>query len=197
MNQTCAHLYAESCTPFEADRGLRMDIVVEREGVADASTSCMRQYTVNYPAMTRKRGFTCVPPVLIEMDQVLKYLRRERVTTTLALDNHHTRVGYVPFNEARPEPCHYSGGSLRRLCLDGSELIGQLETNMGGGRNRVSVAKTGTCKEPIPHNSLLASQVMISLRVDRYNIEFPEGHARRRRREDGRGFRKKTPSSGV
>ena len=80
----------ESGVPFNADMGPRMDIVIKRGGHRDASTSAFRHKIlfigVQSPTRAPKRGFTCVPEVLTETDQLRSLLRRDSATTTPVLD---------------------------------------------------------------------------------------------------------------
>ena len=77
----------ESGAPFNANRDLRVDIVIERGGLRDASASGFRHKSIliDVTYADPLAGFTCVPEVLTKMDQLLQLLTRESVTTTPAL----------------------------------------------------------------------------------------------------------------
>ena len=76
----------ESGASFNADRNLRMDIVIDRGGLRDATSSEYRSKAilVDVTHTDPKRGSIRGMAALIETDQLPPLLRRENATTTLA-----------------------------------------------------------------------------------------------------------------
>ena len=77
LKQMSVRHQVESGAHSNADRDLRVDTVIERRGLRDASASDFRHKSilvdVTYPEL--KRGFTCVPEVPTKIDQLLQLLR--------------------------------------------------------------------------------------------------------------------------
>ena len=107
--------------PFNADRDLRMDIVIERGDLRDASASDFRHksilidvtYTDPQAGVNLRAGSADPDGSAASTSEAQKR-------------NHHARVGHVSFDERSHKLVTLAVESVGRLGKEGSELIDQL-----------------------------------------------------------------------
>ena len=132
----------DSSTPFNADRDLRTDIVIERGGLRDASASDFRHKIV-------------LIDVTYADPQSGVHLRAGSAdqdgsaasTSEPRKRNHYGRIGHVSFEERSHKLVTLAVESFGRLGREGSEFIDQLAKSVAGGRDGGAMAKKGICKE--------------------------------------------------
>ena len=114
----------ESGAPFNADRGLRMDIVIERGGLRDASAPDFRHKSVIIE-VTYADPQAGVHLRAGSADQV----GSAASTSEARKCNHYARVGHVFFDERSHKLVTLEVESFGRLGREGSEFIDQLATS--------------------------------------------------------------------
>ena len=174
---------SEKRCALNADSDLRMDIVIERGGLRDASASDFRHKSILI-------GVTYAYP------QAGVHLRAgspdqdgsAASTSEARKRNHYARVGHVSFDERSHKLVTLAVQSFGRLGREGSKLIDQLATNVVGGRDGGAMAKKDICKERPLQIVSVTSQVAISRRVHRYKLTLRDRQAARGRREEEGGL---------
>ena len=171
----------QSGAHFTADRDLRMDIVIERGGLLDASTSDFRHKSI-------------VIDVTYPDPQAGIHLRAGRAdqdgsdasTSDARKRHHHARVGHASFDKLSHELVTHAVESFGRLGREGSEFIHQVATSVVRGRDDGAMVNKGICEECLSQIVSVTSQVAISRRVHRYklalrDVKRREGGGKRRR----------------
>ena len=138
LKRTFVRLQVESGAPFDADRGLSMDIVIEMGGIRDASASDFRHKSILI-------DITYVDP------QAGVHLRARSAdhdgSAASTSEARKRNVGHVSFGERCHKLVTLAVESFGRLGREGSEFIGQLATSVVGGSDGGAMAKKGICKE--------------------------------------------------
>ena len=131
---------------FNADRDLRIDIVIERGGFRDASASNFRHNNI-------------LPDVTYTDPQAGGHVRAgsaDQDGSAASISeprkrNHYARVGHVSFDECSHRLVTLAVESFVRLVREGNELIDPVATSMAGERGGGAMAKKGIFKERILH----------------------------------------------
>lgn len=173
----------ESGAPFNADRDLRMDIVIERGGLRDATAPEFRckgilldvTYADPQAGVHLNAGSA-------DRDGLAASTSEARKRT------HYARPGHVSFDERSHKLVTLAVESFGRLGQEGSEFIDQLAASVVGGRDGGSQAKKGICKERLLQIISVTAQVAISRRVHRYKLAMRDRQAARGRREEAGGL---------
>ena len=183
LNRMSVRHQVETGAPFNADRDLRMYIVIERGGLRDASASDFRHKSI-------------IVDVTYAEPQAGIHLRAGSAdqdgsaasTSEARKRNHYARVGHVSFDERSHKLVTLAVESFGRLGREGSEFIGQLATSVVGARDGGAMAKKGICKERLLQIVSVTSQVAISRRVHGYKLALRDRQAARGRREEEGGL---------
>ena len=143
----------ENGAPFNAERDLRMDIVIERGGLRDATVAEYRNKEVG-----RMRAGSANRDGLAAS----KSEARKR--------SHYARPGQVSFDERSYKLATLAVESFGRLGEECSGLIDQVAASMVGGTDGSSLAMKGVCKERLPPIISVTTQVAISRGAQRYKL---------------------------
>ena len=164
--------------PFHAGRDLRMDVVIERGGLRDATAAEYRNNAIlldvtyaDPQAMGHMRAGSADGDGLTAS----KSEARKR--------GHYARPGHVSFDERSYELATLAVESFGRLGQEGSDLIDQMATSIVGGTDGSSLAREAIRKERLFQIISVTTQVAISRRAHRYQLALRYRQATRRRRE--------------
>ena len=142
LKRTSVRHQVESGAPFNADRDLRMDIVIERGGLREPSASDLRHKNI-------------LIDVTYANPQAGVHLRAgsadqdgsAALTSEARKRKHYARVGHLSFDKRSHKLVTLAVESFGRLGREGSEFIDQLATSVVGGRDGRAMAKKDTWKE--------------------------------------------------
>lgn len=167
----------ESGVPFNADRSLRMGIVIESVGLRDASASDFRLESlfVYVTYADRQAGVHLRAGSYDQHGSAAS-------TSEARRHKHYARPGHVSFGESSNKPFTTPVESFGRLGREGCEFIDELATSVVGGRGGGPRAKKGIRTELFLQIGSVTSQVAISRRIHWYELEF-----RGRQEAKGRG----------
>ena len=126
----------ESGASFHADMNLRMDIVIERGGLRDATSSEYRDKAVLLD-VTRADPQARVHTRDGSADQD----GSAASTSEARKRNHYARLGQVSFDECNHKRVTLAVESFGRLGKEGSELIDQLAASIVGGPDGGSLSR--------------------------------------------------------
>ena len=93
---------------------------------------------------------------------------------------HYALPEHVSFNERNHKLTTFGVESFGRLGVEGSYYIDQLAATVVGGRDRRSMARKGVLKERLLQIVSVTTQVAISRRVSRFNLQLRDGQDARR-----------------
>ena len=169
----------ESGAPFNAERDLRMDIVIERGGLRDATAAEYRNKAI-------------LLDVTYADPQAVGHMRagsanRDGLAASKSearKRSHYARPGQVSFDERSYKLATLAVESFGRLGKEGSDLIDQMAASIVGGTDGSSLARKGVCKERLFQIISVTTQVAISRRVHRYQLALRDRQAARRRRDE-------------
>ena len=143
LKRMAIHHQVESGAPFNADRDLRMDLVIERGGLRDAAA-------LEYRNKATLFGVTYADP------QAAGHMRAGSANRD-GLDasksearkrTHYARPGQVSFEERSYKLAALAVESFGRLGKEVSDLIDQVAASMAGGTDGSSLARKGVCTNP-------------------------------------------------
>ena len=177
------HQQVESGAPVNAGRNLRMDIVIEKGGLRDPTSSEYRNKAI-------RLDFTHADP------QARVYMRdgssdrdgSAASTSEARKRNYYARVGQASFDERNHKLITLAVESFGRLGKEGSELIDQLAASVVGGTDGGSLSRKGVWKEYLFQIISVTTQVAISRRVHRYKLALRDRQATRGSREEDGGL---------
>ena len=183
LKRMSVHHQVEGSAPSDADNDVRMDIVIERGGLRDASASDFRH-------KSRLVDVTYADP------QAEVHLRAGSIdqdgsaasTSEARKRNHYARGGHVSIDERSHKLVTLAVESFGRLGREGSEFVDQLATSVVGARDGGGTAEKGICKETILQIVSVTSQVAISRRVHRCKLARRGDQATRGKREEEGGL---------
>ena len=132
----------ESGAPLHADKGLRMDIVIEAGGLRDATASEYRDKLILLDITYAD------PQAGVHMLAGSADRNGSAASTPEARKrNHYARPGQVSFDERSYKLATLAVESFGRLGEEGSDLIDQVPASIVGGTDASSLARKGVCKE--------------------------------------------------
>ena len=174
------HHQVESGAPFNADRDLRMDIVIERGGPREATASENRNKAILLDV-------TYADPQAADHRRAVSANRDGLATSKSEARKrtHYARPGQVSFDERSYKLATLAVESFGRLGKEGSDLIDQVAASMVGGTDGSSLARKGVCKRRLLQIISMVTQAAISRRMQRFKPALRDRQAARGRRKEG------------
>ena len=168
----------ESGAPINADGDVRMDMVIERGGLRDATASEYRSKSI-------------LVDVTFADPQAVGQMRAGSADRDgLAVSksearkcSHYARPGQVSFDERGYKLATLAVESFGRLRKDGSDLVDQVAASIFGGTDGTSLARKGACKERLSQKMSVTTQVAITRRVHRHKLALRDRQAAKGSRE--------------
>ena len=168
----------ESGAHFNAERDLRIDIVIERGGLRNATAADYRDKAI-------------LLVVTYADPQAVSHIREGSANRDgLAASkseapkrSHYAQPGQVSFDERRHKLATLAVESFGRLGKEGSDLIDQMAASIVEGTDGSSLARKGVCKERLFQIISVTTQVAISRRVHRYQLALRDRQGTRGRRK--------------
>ena len=112
-------------------------------------------------------------------------------TSETRMRQHYARPGHVSFDERSDKLTPFAVESFGRLGVEGSYFIDQLAASVVGGRDGGSMARKGVLKERLLQIVSVTTQVAISRRVSRFELQLRDRQDARR--SEGGGDHRLTP----
>ena len=142
LKRISVHHQVEGGAPFAANRGLRMDIVIENGGLRDASASDFRHKSIPIDV-------TCADS---QAEGPLRTRSADQdgsaaSTSEARKRNYYARPGHVSFDKRTHKHATIAVESFERLIREERKFMDQPATSVVGGRDRGAMTKKGICKE--------------------------------------------------
>ena len=169
----------ENGARFNADMDLRIDNLIERGGLRDATSSDCRNKAILLDV-------TNADPQAVGHMRAGSADRDELAASNSEARkrSHYARPEQVSFDKCSYKLAILAVESFGRLGKEGSDLINQVAASIVGGTDGSSLARIGVCKERLFQVISVITQVVILRRVHQYKLALRNRQAASGKRED-------------